>query len=92
MGIIYWICLRIIKADFTPSFKVGNFNFFESAAAIECIFADRGDKIVLFYNFVIYCVTLVQKHILVYFLNNQGKRYRYNLADGFSHNYYDMSR
>ena len=54
MGIIYWICLRIIKADFTPSFKVGNFNFFESAAAIECIFADRGDKIVLFYNFVIY--------------------------------------
>ena len=45
MGIIYWICLRIIKADFTPSFKVGNFNFFESAAFTEGIFADSGDGV-----------------------------------------------
>ena len=34
MGIIYWICCLIRKADFTPSFKVGNFNFLESAAFI----------------------------------------------------------
>ena len=45
MGIIYWICITIIKADFTPSFKVGNFNFFESAAAIEGIGADFGDGV-----------------------------------------------
>ena len=45
MGIICWIYRRIIKADFTPSFKVGNFNFFESAAASECIVADFGDGV-----------------------------------------------
>lgn len=42
MGIICWICTYIIKADFTPSFKVGNFNFLKSAAALEGIAADRG--------------------------------------------------
>ena len=45
MGKIYWICIRIIKADFTPSFKVGDFNFFEPGTFIECIFADRGDGV-----------------------------------------------
>ena len=45
MGIICWICFRIRKADFTPSFKVGNFNLFESVATIECIFVDRGDGV-----------------------------------------------
>ena len=45
MGIVYWICIPIRKADFTPSFKVGNFNFLEPAAASECIFADRGDGV-----------------------------------------------
>ena len=45
MGITYWICILIKKADFTPSFKVGNFNFFEPATAIECIFADFGDGV-----------------------------------------------
>ena len=45
MGIIYWICIHIRKADFTPSFKVGNFNFFESAAFTEGIFADSGDGV-----------------------------------------------
>lgn len=45
MGIIYWICIHIIKADFTPSFKVGNVNFFESVAAIEGIGADFGDGV-----------------------------------------------
>ena len=34
MRIIYWIYIHIIKADFTPSFKVGNFNFLEPTAAI----------------------------------------------------------
>ena len=45
MGIIYWICCLIRKADFTPSFKVGNFNFLESAAFIECIFTDFSDGV-----------------------------------------------
>ena len=48
MGIRCWICIPIIyipiiKADFTPSFKVGNFNFFEPAAFIEGIFANFGN-------------------------------------------------
>ena len=45
MGIIYWICRHIRKADFTPSSKVGKFNFLEPAAAQECIVADRGDGV-----------------------------------------------
>ena len=45
MGIIYWICYRIRKADFTPSFKVGNINFLEPAAARESIFANCGDGV-----------------------------------------------
>ena len=45
MGIIYWICFPIRKADSTPSFKVGNFNFLETAAALEGRIVDRSDGV-----------------------------------------------
>ena len=45
MRIICWICIPIRKADFTPSFKVGNVNFFESVAATEGIGVNFGDGV-----------------------------------------------
>ena len=42
--------MLIIKADFTPSFKVGNFNFLELNAAQECFTVDRSDGVGYIYR------------------------------------------